>query len=51
MNNLDKIKQMGYGETFIRMWVYYLCYCEGAFAERAIGTAQLVLSKPGARID
>ena len=27
--NLDKVREMGYPATFIRMWEYYLCYCEG----------------------
>jgi len=30
------------------MWDYYLGYCEGAFAERYIGDAQLLLAKAGA---
>ena len=33
-------------ETFIRMWLYYLCYCEGGFMERVIHTAQFLLAKP-----
>jgi cyclopropane-fatty-acyl-phospholipid synthase len=28
------------------MWEYYLCYCEGGFRERAIGTVQVLLGKP-----
>jgi len=28
------------------MWHYYLCYCEGAFIERAIGDVQMILMKP-----
>ncbi len=43
---LDQVRQLGYPETFIRMWEYYLCYCEGGFRERVIGTSQLVLTKP-----
>jgi hypothetical protein len=31
------------------MWEYYLAYCEGGFAERYIGDAQLLLRKAGAR--
>jgi len=31
------------------MWDYYLCYCEGGFRERAIGTVQLLLTKPRCR--
>ena len=35
--NIDEVKSLGFSETFIRMWEYYLCYCEGGFAERYIG--------------
>jgi len=30
------------------MWQYYLCYCEGGFRQQAIGTVQLLLTKPQA---
>ena len=32
-----------------RMWEFYLCYCEGGFIERSIGTAQILLAKPNYR--
>jgi cyclopropane-fatty-acyl-phospholipid synthase len=44
--NIDAVRNLGFNETFIRMWEAYFCYCEGAFAERVIGDAQLLLSKP-----
>jgi len=44
--NLDKDRKMGYADTFIRMWEYYLCYCEGGFAERYIGDVQMIFAKP-----
>jgi cyclopropane-fatty-acyl-phospholipid synthase len=44
--NLDKVREMGYSETFIRMWEFYLCYCEGGFAERYIGDVQMLFAKP-----
>ncbi|HET8790599.1 MAG TPA: cyclopropane-fatty-acyl-phospholipid synthase family protein [Modicisalibacter sp.] len=47
--NLDRVRRLGYDERFIRMWRYYLCYCEGGFLERSIGTCHLLLAKPGAR--
>jgi cyclopropane-fatty-acyl-phospholipid synthase len=47
--NLDAVRKLGYPETFIRMWEYYLCYCEGAFRERYIGSVQMVLAKPDCR--
>ena len=49
MARLDEVKAMGFDEEFIRMWEYYLCYCEGGFRERIIGTVQLTFAKPGYR--
>ena len=43
---LDEVRAQGFDDSFIRMWDYYLAYCEGAFAERYIGDAQLLLAKP-----
>ena len=44
-----RLEQLGYDDYFYRLWEFYLCYCEGGFLERTIGTAQLLLAKPGAR--
>ena len=46
---LARVRELGYPERFVRMWNYYLCYCEGGFLERSIGNVQLLLVKPGAR--
>lgn len=43
---IKQVRQQGFNDTFIRMWDYYLAYCEGGFSERAIGTSQLLLAKP-----
>jgi cyclopropane-fatty-acyl-phospholipid synthase len=48
---LSDIKKMGYGDDFIRLWQFYLCYCEGAFLERTISTVHLIAAKPGYRND
>jgi cyclopropane-fatty-acyl-phospholipid synthase len=34
---------------FIRMWLFYLAYCEAGFRERDLGTVQMLLAKPGWR--
>jgi cyclopropane-fatty-acyl-phospholipid synthase len=47
--NLPRIRALGYDENFVRMWEYYLCYCEGGFAERVLGDVQMLLVKPGNR--
>lgn len=46
---IDQVRRLGYDDRFIRMWDYYLCYCEAGFAERYIGVAQMLLTKPGWR--
>jgi cyclopropane-fatty-acyl-phospholipid synthase len=46
----DQVRAMGFDEQFIRMWQYYLSYCEGGFAERIISTVQLSFAKPGYRL-
>lgn len=37
---------LGYSEEFKRLWLFYLCYCEGAFIERVISTHHVVARKP-----
>lgn len=44
--NIDRVRALGYSEAFIKMWEYYLCYCEGGFAERYLGNLQILFSKP-----
>ena len=47
--HLDRVRALGYPEEFIRMWEFYLCYCEGGFRERYIGDVQMLLTKPASR--
>ncbi|WP_249677584.1 SAM-dependent methyltransferase [Pseudomonas abieticivorans] len=44
----NRLRELGYDDYFLRLWEFYLCYCEGGFLERTIGTAQLLLAKPAA---
>jgi len=41
----DQVLNLGFDKFFIRLWQFYLSYCEGGFRERAISTAQLVFRK------
>lgn len=43
----QQVRVLGFDDTFIRTWSYYLAYCEGAFRERYISAAQLVWAKAG----
>lgn len=47
----DGARGRGYGEEFLRLWEYYLAYCEGGFAERFLGVSQMVFSRPDNRRD
>jgi cyclopropane-fatty-acyl-phospholipid synthase len=42
----EDVKELGFSERFVRMWEFYLCYCEGGFAERQIGDVQIMFEKP-----
>jgi len=46
---IEAVRELDYSESFIRMWQYYLCYCESAFIERATGTVQMLIMRPRAR--
>lgn len=47
--NIGRVRALGYPEEFIRLWDYYLCYCEGGFAERQLGDVHMLMVKPGWR--
>ena len=46
-SHIDEIIELGYPEEFVRMWEFYLCYCEGGFLERVISDVHLLAEKPG----
>lgn len=47
---LEDVRAQGFSDRFIRMWRYYLCYCEAAFLERAIGVVQVLWAKPASTL-
>ena len=49
LRNAEAVRALGYPESFLRMWEFYLCYCEGGFEERALGDVHMLLAKPGNR--
>jgi cyclopropane-fatty-acyl-phospholipid synthase len=44
--NLSKVRSLGFDESFVRKWNYYLCYCEAAFTMRNINVMHLVYTRP-----
>jgi cyclopropane-fatty-acyl-phospholipid synthase len=47
--NIERVRALGFSDAFIRMWEYYLCYCEAGFQERYLGDVQMRLIKPMCR--
>jgi cyclopropane-fatty-acyl-phospholipid synthase len=48
--NVQQVMALGFDLSFVRMWEFYLCYCEGGFLEGGgnkdgIGTHQLLFCK------
>lgn len=46
LDNVDEVRRLGFDERFVRMWEFYLAYCEGAFVARYINDLHLVLTRP-----
>jgi cyclopropane-fatty-acyl-phospholipid synthase len=44
--HLSEVRAQGYPEEFIRMWDFYLFYCEGGFRERSISDVHLIAERP-----
>jgi cyclopropane-fatty-acyl-phospholipid synthase len=42
---LDDVRRLGFGDEFIRMWEWYLCYCEAGFREGHLGVVQMTMRK------
>lgn len=47
LGNTDKVLALGYDQRFIRMWDFYLAYCEAGFLERSISDVHLLFAKAG----
>ena len=47
--HLPEVRSQGYDERFVRMWDFYLAYCESGFRERSTGDVQMLLTRPGCR--
>ncbi len=45
----ERVQALGFPKSFLRMWEFYLCYCEGGFAERSISDVHMLFVKPQCR--
>ncbi len=46
--NAERIRALGYPDALLRMFDFYLAYCEGGYAERALSNVQMVLQDAAA---
>ncbi|MDC0430026.1 cyclopropane-fatty-acyl-phospholipid synthase family protein [Candidatus Thioglobus sp.] len=46
-NVLPQVRELGFSDPFIRIWIFYLVYCEAGFLENLIGDFQFIFAKPG----
>lgn len=51
MAQLDDVRAMNFDERFLKMWEYYLAYCEGGFLEHYIGDVQVLFAKPATSLE
>ena len=42
-----RVLQLGFDQRFLRIWEFYLAYCEAAFAQKSTDVVQYTLRKPG----
>jgi cyclopropane-fatty-acyl-phospholipid synthase len=43
----DDAALLGLDDEFLRLWDFYLAYCEAGFEERQVSVVQMVLERPG----
>jgi cyclopropane-fatty-acyl-phospholipid synthase len=46
LDHVEQVRALGFDDRFVRMWEFYLAYCEAAFLARYINDLQLVLTRP-----
>ncbi|MET2850903.1 cyclopropane-fatty-acyl-phospholipid synthase family protein [Vibrio owensii] len=42
----SEVRSFGYDDRFVRMWRYYLSYCEGGFLARTISAVHMTFQRP-----
>ncbi|PKO75589.1 MAG: SAM-dependent methyltransferase [Betaproteobacteria bacterium HGW-Betaproteobacteria-15] len=46
LHQQQRVLQLGFDQRFLRIWEFYLAYCEAAFAEGNVDVVQFTLRKP-----
>lgn len=47
--NEDIVRSLGFDDVFLRVWNYYLTYCEAGFSSQTENCLILVFSRPGCK--
>lgn len=51
LSRLDEVRGLGFDERLIRLWNFYLSYCEAGFEERRVHCVQMMFGKQHSSID
>jgi cyclopropane-fatty-acyl-phospholipid synthase len=43
-DSLSEVRTLGLPSSFIRMWEFYLCYCEAGFAKGLVSIVQVLIT-------
>jgi cyclopropane-fatty-acyl-phospholipid synthase len=46
MSQLDAVRTLKFDDRFVRLWEFYLAYCEAAFDQHSTDVVQFTLVKP-----
>jgi cyclopropane-fatty-acyl-phospholipid synthase len=46
LHQQERVLRLGFDQRFLRIWEFYLAYCEAAFAEGSVDVVQFTLRKP-----
>jgi len=49
LDSLDRVRDLGFDDRFVRTWDFYLSICQVLFRMRQLTNLQLVLTRPGNR--
>ncbi len=49
LGEVENVRRLGYDESFVRRWEYYLACCEGSFEEGYLGCVHMLFTKPDRR--
>ena len=47
LHEQERVLQLGFDQRFLRIWEFYLAYCEAAFEQGSTNVVQYTLRKPG----